>query len=90
MAVMPIVRKRIATSSSIAVYLDGATTRPTGFSGPIGRLLSNCEKLAVVEFVAIQTNLPEESSTDSSTDLLGNVRKVYQDGIQEKRLMPDS
>jgi hypothetical protein len=40
-------------------HLDGQTTGPRGFSGPIGKKLELCEKLPVIVFKSIDTNLPE-------------------------------
>lgn len=40
-------------------HLDGVTTGPTSFSGPIGSQLKDCEKLPVVEFFPIDCVLPE-------------------------------
>lgn len=40
-------------------YLDGVTTGPTSFSGPIGSQLKDCETLPVVEFKRIDCVIPE-------------------------------
>ena len=49
--------------------LDGGTTGPKAFTGPIGRLLSNCEELPVVDFepIVFQT-CPDLTSVDLSND----------------------
>lgn len=40
-------------------HLDGVTTGPKSFSGPIGSQLTGCEKLPVVEFERIDCVIPE-------------------------------
>lgn len=49
-------------------YLDGPTTGPRGFSGPIGGQLVECEKLSVINFAPIESHLPECNESDLSTD----------------------
>ena len=50
-------------------YLDGPTTGPKGFSGPIGKSLLNCEKLPIVDYIPINCVLPSSvNSNDLSTD----------------------
>lgn len=52
-------------------HLDGQTTGTRGFSGPIGKKLEFCEKLPVIMFKSIDTNLPEideDIIKDLSTD----------------------
>ncbi|XP_065640071.1 uncharacterized protein LOC136072702 [Hydra vulgaris] len=39
--------------------LDGETTGPKSFSGPIGAQLNKCEKLPVVKFVSVHCEIPE-------------------------------
>lgn len=39
--------------------LDGPTSGPVAFSGPIGRNLKNCENMKVIRFVPIQSSIPE-------------------------------
>ena len=39
-------------------HLDGPETGPCGFSGPVGKLLPNCDKLPVREFAKIEGYLP--------------------------------
>lgn len=53
-------------------YLDGTTTGPRSFSGQLGKLLQNCEHLPVIEFQAVECNLPDitKSRDDLSTDQL--------------------
>lgn len=48
--------------------LDGHTIGPYTHSGPIGSLLPACEKMTVVKFKAIKTNLPNVDENDLSTD----------------------
>ncbi|XP_061717533.1 uncharacterized protein LOC133525257 [Cydia pomonella] len=52
--------------------LDGSTTGPKSFSGPIGKSLNNCELLPVKSFNAITCCLPDitKSRDDLSTDQL--------------------
>lgn len=50
-------------------YLDGKTTGPTSFSGPIGKILSDCENLQIVKFEKIDFDLPiVKNCNDLSTD----------------------
>ncbi|GBN65783.1 hypothetical protein AVEN_265437-1 [Araneus ventricosus] len=53
-------------------HLDGSTTGPQGFSGSIGKILSNCEHLLIIEtFLQILGNFPiiEKNVSDNfSTD----------------------
>lgn len=53
-------------------HLDGSTTGPKSFSGPIGKTLTNCEYLPVKNFSAIACALPDITKTrdDLSTDQL--------------------
>ena len=39
--------------------IGGKTTCPTGFSGPIGKRIPDCETRPVTEFEAIETDLPD-------------------------------
>jgi hypothetical protein len=48
--------------------LDGQTRGPYTFAGPIGSLLHDCEKAAVVDFEAIETDLPQIDASELSTD----------------------
>ena len=48
--------------------LDGATTGPSSHSGPIGKSLQNCEKLPIINYEKIQSELPEVKFEDLSTD----------------------
>lgn len=49
--------------------LDGKTSGPAGFSGPIGAALQNCEQLPICKFDAITSQLPELLMvSDLSTD----------------------
>ncbi|GBM68769.1 hypothetical protein AVEN_97904-1 [Araneus ventricosus] len=49
-------------------YLDGETTRPASFSGKIGKQLTNCEKLPIINFQAIELNEININKTDLSKD----------------------
>lgn len=49
-------------------YLDGETTGPKSFSGPIGTQLSKCEKLPVVNFDSVKCEIPEIDRTILSKD----------------------
>ena len=49
----------------IFTYLDGTTSGPSAFTGDIGKSLVTCQTLAVVEFEAINGNLPEFKNTSS-------------------------
>jgi hypothetical protein len=50
-------------------HIDGATSGPRAFSGPIGKEMSVCEKLPPVAFTPIECNLPDiERIVDLSTD----------------------
>jgi hypothetical protein len=50
-------------------HIDGPTSGPRAFSGPIGKALSKCEQLPVsVKFDKIEVNLPEVNLSELSTD----------------------
>lgn len=52
-------------------YLDGRTSGPSAFSGPIGKALETCENLSVKSFVPVTGNLivqDEEATKSLSTD----------------------
>jgi len=52
-------------------YLDGPTSGPGGFSGPIGKRLTGSELLSVMNYVAIDSsiqNMPAIDRDSSSTD----------------------
>lgn len=48
--------------------LDGKTRGPRGFVGEIGKRLEGCEKLRVVRFEGIPSDLPPVNWEDLSTD----------------------
>lgn len=48
--------------------LDGSTSGPRGFTGPIGKQLSKCEQLPLTNFNRILGDLPTIESNDLSTD----------------------
>lgn len=43
----------------LLIRLDGPTTGPRGYSGPIGKSLVDCEKFPVTTFLPINGNLPQ-------------------------------
>lgn len=49
-------------------YLDGNTTGPSSFSGPIGKLLESCEQLPVGCFKKIEVALSKVNLEELSTD----------------------
>lgn len=53
-------------------YVDGASTGPKTFIGPIGKSILNCEQLPIIDYVAIECTLPTitKSKQDLSTDQL--------------------
>lgn len=60
-------------------HLDGTTTGPASFSGPIGKQLPGCEKLPVVDFEPIQSEVIDITKSNLSKDqqyLLDIVRAV--------------
>lgn len=49
--------------------LDGPTTGPSGFTGPIGKQISNCELMAIVKFSKIESEeIVTEEDDNLSTD----------------------
>lgn len=48
--------------------LDGETTGPKSFSGPIGVQLSKCEKLPVLNFESIECEIPDIDKNILSKD----------------------
>jgi len=48
--------------------LDGVTTGPRSFSGPVGSMLPNCTKMPIAHFQTIQCDFPEISIDDLSSD----------------------
>jgi len=42
----------------LMTYLDGKTTSPQGFSGPIGSALSDCEHLPICNLLLSLVNFP--------------------------------
>ncbi|KAG7170172.1 hypothetical protein Hamer_G012424 [Homarus americanus] len=48
--------------------LDGKTTGPMGFTGPVGKQLNNCEKLQITEFDAIPSPDTDIDDAELSTD----------------------
>ena len=50
------------------LHLDGTTTGPNSFSGPIGKKLPGCEQFPVVKFKRIKTQLLEVDPNIFSKD----------------------
>lgn len=67
----------------LLLRLDGKTTGPKCFSGPIGSELQKCETIPIVQFTAIPTTLPETSRNDLSTDqkYLYDIMKAVSTGV---------
>ncbi|GBM54787.1 hypothetical protein AVEN_39862-1 [Araneus ventricosus] len=69
---------RMHLAISLPVPLAGVT-RPTSFSGKISKHLTNCEKLPIVNFEAIELDEININKTDLSKDqlyLLDSVRAI--------------
>ncbi|CAH1100766.1 unnamed protein product [Psylliodes chrysocephalus] len=49
-------------------HLDGNTSGPCAFQGPIGRALNECEKLSIAKFQVIGSTLPNISFDDLGTN----------------------
>ena len=49
-------------------HLDGSTTGPGAFAGPIGKALSTCQLMPVVAFEKIVADLPSVDLKNLSTD----------------------
>ena len=59
--------------------LDGKSTGPSSFTGPIGKALSECDKLPIIEFESIPSEKIDIDEADLSTDqkyLLQKYRSV--------------
>ncbi|CAH0546980.1 unnamed protein product [Brassicogethes aeneus] len=50
------------------IEVDGTTSGPQTFSGPIGKMLEKCETRPVIQFRPIPAELPEVTAKDLSTD----------------------
>lgn len=48
--------------------LDGQTTGPKGFSGPIGKQLEKCEDMEIINYKKIESQLPQINFEGLSTD----------------------
>jgi hypothetical protein len=48
--------------------LDGRTSGPQGFTGPIGKQLQECENLPIVEYQNIAVEIQSDNRSDLSTD----------------------
>lgn len=66
----------------VLTKLDGETTGPNAFSGPIGKQLKACEKLPTVKFRPIPVNVPEMDPAILSTDqqYLLRIMRAVSDG----------
>jgi len=49
-------------------HLDGATSGPKSFSGPVGTMLIRCEKMPIVQFQRIDCDFPGVNISDLSAD----------------------
>jgi len=67
----------------LVTHLDGVTSGPKSFSGPIGKLLLSCHTLPTVAFTGIEINLPDMTDVVLSTDqqYLIDMCKAIQSGI---------
>ena len=52
----------------LLIYLDGATSSPRAFTGKIGKAMSTCEKLPIVVFTPLESDLPPMIAADLSTN----------------------
>ena len=52
----------------LLIHLDGATSGPRAFTGKIGMAISVCEKLPIVVFKPIESDLPPMTAADLNTD----------------------
>lgn len=64
-------------------FLDGDTTGPTTFKGPIGTELNNCEKLPLVKFASVECEIPDIDRSILSKDqqYLLDISSAVQSGI---------
>lgn len=49
-------------------YLDGKTTEPSTFNGPIGQMVNTSNQLPVVNFQPIESSIPDMSKVSLSSD----------------------
>jgi hypothetical protein len=49
-------------------FIDGSTSGPNEFSGPIGKELQNCHNMPITTFVVIEVQLPDLLTSGLSTD----------------------
>jgi hypothetical protein len=52
----------------LIIHLDGPTTGPKGFSGPLGKALNKIEERSVVAFKPIKSKMPLMIIAELSTD----------------------
>src|SRR6218665_1341298 len=57
-----------STPSHLLQSLDGTTSGPRSFSGPLGKRLLTCEQLPVTHFAKIIADLPNFNLKEFSTD----------------------
>src|SRR5258705_2317102 len=53
---------------SLFEFIDGATSGPNTYTGPIGSKLKGCKNLSVVTYKPIKCDLPDANSADLSKD----------------------
>ena len=63
----------------LLIYLDGTTSGPTAFSGPIGKALPKCHELPVANFESGENNLPRvlQNVTDMDIRKDKNIRLKF-------------
>jgi hypothetical protein len=49
-------------------HIDGPTSGPKSYAGPIGKQLTGCEELPVVKYEPVDCDLPSITASDLSTD----------------------
>ena len=52
----------------LPIHFDGATSGPRAFTGKIGKAMSTCEKLSIIVFTPLKSELPPMIAADLSTD----------------------
>ena len=67
----------------LLIHIDGATSGPRAFTDKIGKAISTCEKLPIVVFTPLESDLPPMIAADLSTnqkylyDICGPVSKGF-------------
>ena len=54
--------------SHLLIYLDCAISDPRAFTGKIGKAKTTCEKLPIIVFTPLESDLPPIIAADLSTD----------------------